>query len=259
MLTIEMTPQLTGFKVTGDYDDLDELYDAVWALTVEDEDFPTGDRPKGNADERIMSNRVLALCYDLRHCMQGDRSVGFVHNGMFDELAKCHEVPLVEKNVVYSVNILYPEAMFEMLALTYLIEKRQMFLQGHSKYSWPDKALLDPAICTVRRYQSMVLSAVEKAASKGRFGKIRDLASDYHPSLPRMYTQWLDLLDCDWAYMSRKQRIENMSLTVRDIARCYHNAEYLDLVADIDKCVKEQGGHRDDYTIHDEWPDPLEW
>lgn len=29
MLKVEMTPQLTGFKVTGDYYDLDELYDAV--------------------------------------------------------------------------------------------------------------------------------------------------------------------------------------------------------------------------------------
>lgn len=94
ILKVVMTPQLLGFKVTGDYDDLDELYDAVWALTVEDEDFPTGDRPKGNADERTMSTRLLALCYDLRHRMQGDRSVGLISSGMYDELAKWHEVPL---------------------------------------------------------------------------------------------------------------------------------------------------------------------
>lgn len=236
ILKVEMTPQLLGFKVTGD-----------------------GDRPKGNADERTMSTRLLALCYDLRHCMQGDRSVGFTSSGMYDELAKWHEVPLVEKNVVYSFNVLYPEAIFEILVMNYLIEKRQMLLQGRSKHCWPDRSLLDPAICTVHRYQSLVLSAAEKAASKGRFGKIRDLASDYHPSLPRMFTQWIDLLNYDWAYFNRKQRVENMSLTVRDIAYCFHNASYLDLVVDIDRCVREQGGRRDDYTIRDEWPDPLEW
>lgn len=226
---------------------------------MDDDDFPSGDHPKGNADERIMSTRLLALCYDLRKAKYGSRDVEFIHSCLDAETAEWQGVPYVEKNVAFAVNIVYPEAMFELLAINYLIEKRQMFLQGHSKYSWPDKSLLDPVICTVRRYQSLVLSAVEKAASKGRFGKIRDLASDYHPALPRMYTQWLDLLDCRWAYYNRKQRIENMSLTVRDIARCCHNDDYLDLVSDIDRCVREQGGYREDYTIHDDWPDPLEW
>ena len=34
MLKVEMTPKLLGFKVTGDYHELDEPYDAVWSVTM---------------------------------------------------------------------------------------------------------------------------------------------------------------------------------------------------------------------------------
>ena len=53
MLSVEMTPNLLGFKIGGDYDDLNELYDAVWALTVADGDFPDDERLPGTADEQI--------------------------------------------------------------------------------------------------------------------------------------------------------------------------------------------------------------
>lgn len=31
-----------------------------------------------------------------------------------------------------------------------------------------------------------------------------------------MFSQWLDILDCDEAHMTRKKRVENMSTVVRD-------------------------------------------
>lgn len=263
MLKVEMTPQLLGFKVTGDYDDLDELYDAVYMLMVDDEDFPTGDRPEGDADEQMMSTRLLALCYDLRKAKYGSRNVEFVHSGLFDELAEWHGVPLVEKNVVYSVDIVYPEAMFELLALNYLIEKRRTFLHGSGQRSPydPDRSLLDPAICAVRRYQSLLLAAVEKEATSGRFDRIRNYATTgFLPFMARMYSQWLDILDCDWANMTRKQRLENMSTIVRDIAEHRQHPQYLEMKNDIDAFVRERGTCRENCEIPDlDWPNPLEW
>ena len=263
MLKVEMTPQLLGFKVTGDYDDLDELYDAVWALTVDDDGFPTGDRPEGDADEQMMSSRLSALCYDLRKAKYGSRNVEFVHSGLYDELAEWQGVPLVEKNVVYSFELAYPEAMFELLAINYLIEKRRAFLRGSGQCSFydPDRSLLDPAINVARRYQSLLLAAVEKEATPGRFGRIRNYATTSRvPFISRMYGQWLDILDCDWANMTRKQRLESMSTTVRDIAEHWRHPQCKELMDEIDAFVLEHDTSRDNVEIPNlHWPDPLEW
>ena len=124
MLKVTMTPNLLGFKIAGDYDDLNELYDAVWALSIADGDFPDDERMRGDDDELIMSTRLLALCYDIRHAYQGARNIEFVSSGMNEWSAKSQGLQLVEKNVSFSVEVLYPEAMYEALVLNYLVAKR---------------------------------------------------------------------------------------------------------------------------------------
>ena len=76
MLTVTMTPHLLGFAVTGDYDELNNLYDAVHTLV--------GDLDDGalSMGEAIARERLLALCYDLRHASMGNRSVRMIDNGM---------------------------------------------------------------------------------------------------------------------------------------------------------------------------------
>lgn len=261
MLQVAMTPRLLGFKVTGDYDALDKLYDAVWALTLDDEFHPTGDRPKGSVDESFMCDRLLALAYDLRKAMQGSRTVEFVDSGLDIETAKWHGVPHVETTAVFSVNIVYPEAIYQLLAISYLIQKRRVFLRGYGELKpyGPDKSLLDSAICAARHYQSLLLSAVEQAVSPSCFDLIRKLCTECHSSLPGLYSQWLDVLDCEWAHMSCEQRLESMSAIVQSIAEYFKQDRYRKLQAGINKCVREWGGRRTDYEIDDKWPGQLEW
>lgn len=256
-----MTPQLAGFKITGDYEDLDELYNAIWTIA------PEADMPGGalfDADDHAMRVRVLALCYDLRHCMQSDRVVALVDSGLSDFHAQWHGVPLVEKNVAYSFKVLYPEAMYELLALSCLIEKRRAFLGNKGGYVGGinvDPTLLDHAICTVRRYQSLLLSAVEREATSGRFDRIRSYVSDARPmGMALMYGQWLDVIDCDWVHMTRKKRIENMSTTVRDIAEFWRHDQYLEMKEDIDRfAVEEQIGRTDVSIFTAQGSEPEEW
>ena len=75
-----------------------------------------------------------------------------------------------------------------------------------------------------------------------------------------MYGQWLDILDCDWANMTRKQRLENMSSIVRDIAEHWQHPQYLGMKDDIDAFVLKHDTYRDNVEIPNlNWPDPLEW
>lgn len=90
MLKVEMTRNLLGFKISGDYDALDKLYDAVWALTPPDPGFPEDSRNDGGSWdtlEQMAGTRLLALCYDLRHAYQGGRGLEVKPTGMTQEEA----------------------------------------------------------------------------------------------------------------------------------------------------------------------------
>lgn len=62
MLQIANTPNYAGIKVTGDFHDFDQLYEALHEIV-------------GNEDENLAYYnarlRVLGLCYDLRHANMG--------------------------------------------------------------------------------------------------------------------------------------------------------------------------------------------
>lgn len=253
MLRVEMTPKLLGFKISGDWDDLNELYDAIWELTIADDDFPDDKRLRGNVDEIIMSTRLLALCYDIRHAYQGSRNIELVHSGMSEEDAHYHGVPFVERNVVFSVEVLYPEAMYEVLVLSYLIQKRRSALAGRQTY-WSvlvedEKTLFDKQACVVRAYQAKLLEAVEKRATPGRFARIRkELAGGYH-SIPRLYQQWVDILNNDHATRTEKQRAEGMSTVVRDMTHCLEHDQYIELVRDVNAYAESHGVTRDNVEV----------
>ena len=261
MLNVDMTPNRLGFKVTGDYDALDELYDAVWALTVADDDFETARTP-GTPDEQIMSTRLLALCYDIRHAYQGDCGIELVDSGMTETLAEWHRLPYVEKNAAFSFNVLYPEAMYQLMALNYLIDRRKRLIakKAPSDALHAEESMLDPAICTVRSYQSRLMEALKTVASKGRFSRIREYAYAGYDSMPRVYGQWVDVINCDYAFMTPKKRLEELSTVVRDIAECRRHDQYRDMVEKIDERALSLGCPREDIVVSmPDFPENQEW
>ena len=264
MLKVTMTPNLLGFKIAGDYDDLNELYDAVWALSIADGDFPDDERMRGDDDELIMSTRLLALCYDIRHAYQGARNIEFVSSGMNEWSAKSQGLQLVEKNVSFSVEVLYPEAMYEALVLNYLVAKRANLFAGYSTYHLllgdSEKVLFDENICVVRTYVAKLLSAVAREATAGRYSRIRkELGGEYH-LIEGLYQQWVDVLNEEFVHMSRKQRAESLSVIVRDLAEYYRSVQYREMAADINRFADQNGVLRDDVRIPGlyEWDEP-EW
>lgn len=254
MLSVQMTPNLLGFMISGTYDDLDTLYDAIWNLSIADADYPDDSRMRGTFDELAMSTRLLALNYDLRHAYQGDRDVKLVPNGMDKYLADYHGLPLVECDVVYSVKVLYPEAMYELLALDYLMRKREGALGKN------ETAELDTTINHVRLYRSLVVAAVRKNASPGRLTRIVQQVTRGCYLVPTLYQQWVDILNNNYVFMSRKQRYESLSTIVRDLVEFGRNDQYLELVHDIDAFALQEGIDRTNARIPGlyDWDEP-EW
>lgn len=261
MLNVDMTPNRLGFKVTGDYDTLDELYDAVMELTVADDDLETTRTP-GTRDEQIMSTRLLALCYDIRHAYQGDRGIELVDSGMTENLAEWHHLPYVEKNAVFSFNVLYPEAMYQLMALNYLIDRRKRMIDKKTSSYVPhaQESMLDPTICTVRSYQSRLMKGLRAVASKGRFSRIRDYAYAGYYSMSRVYGQWIDVINCDYALMTPKKRLEELSTVVRDIAECAYHDQYQDMVEKINERALSLGCSREDIIVPiQNFPENPDW
>lgn len=104
MLKINPTEKLTGISIRGDYADFNNLVDSIYRLTSFDDDLH--DFHYG------VKNRLLGLCYEVRHAYMGDRDVVLEDNGMSREKMKYHGIITSERNVYYSVNILFPEAIF---------------------------------------------------------------------------------------------------------------------------------------------------
>lgn len=78
----------------------------------------TGIILKGNFDDFYwgVKNRLLAVCYDIRHAYMGDREVKLVDNGVHDEMMKWHSMILPKQEVHYAVKFLFPEAVFVALS-----------------------------------------------------------------------------------------------------------------------------------------------
>lgn len=69
MLEIKVTENYAGIEVKGDCNDFEQLYDCIFKIVGDGEEYPTLEK------FRI---QILALCYDLRHAKQGNREIELI-------------------------------------------------------------------------------------------------------------------------------------------------------------------------------------
>lgn len=125
MITARPTPHLTGITLEGEFDDFSEIVDSIYRITGLEEDQ--------NAPYWGVKNRLLGLCYDIRHAYQGDRNVLLTKNGVHDELMKWHAMVLPKNNVHYSVEILFPEAVFVALSVPELYQSSSLYYGTYAR------------------------------------------------------------------------------------------------------------------------------
>ena len=63
-----------------------------------------------------IKNRLLGICYDMRHAFMEDRDIKLVDNGVHNEMMKWHSMILPKQEVHFSVNVMFPEAVFVALS-----------------------------------------------------------------------------------------------------------------------------------------------
>ncbi|MDO4384177.1 MAG: hypothetical protein Q4C18_06770 [Eubacteriales bacterium] len=120
MIIAKPTKNLTGITLEGEFDDFYEIVDCIYRMTGVSDSY---DDPYWG-----VKNRLLGICYEIRHAYQGDRNVILTENGVYKELMKQNSMILPQNNVHFSVEILFPEAVFVALSVS------ELYVFGHRYY-----------------------------------------------------------------------------------------------------------------------------
>lgn len=261
MITAKATEHLTGILLEGEFQDFYEMVESIYRMTGLDDDH--------NAPFWSIKNRLLGICYDIRHAFQGDRSVKLVENGANDELMKWHSMVMPQNNLHYAVEILFPEAVFVALTVSELYpsssvyygnrarkmqkkeESKRIFVNDYADYI-RDKAMLD-------LLSSVILSTFAQVIGDEEFEKIMRLRQkNYSFDYMDYITQYVDKCNIDYLKTVPEKRKDK----IRNIARrlITQPEAYKKMKLDLKIAAAEYG-----CSVHDlsdpklKYPDEIEW
>ena len=214
MISAKATENLAGITLEGDYDDLHEIVKSIYRMTGLEEDYED--------DYWSVKNRLLGVCYDIRHAFMGDREVKLVDNGVHEEIMKWHSMILPRQEVHFSVNILFPEAVFVALSVSEIYAQSRQYYGKRSKkqqeneefpsekYSYyvRDKAVLDTL-------SAVILGALAEVIGDEELEKLFKTKSHlYGVGFLNYATQYVD--KCNIEYLKtepekRKDKLRNIA------------------------------------------------
>lgn len=144
MISMQNTPNLTGVTTTGDFQDFEELYEALHMIVGEEMEY---------THYEAVRIRVLGVCYDIRHALMGDRSALHVPNGLDQERMQRLSIIGAEMNIYLSFETYWPEMIFVSYALNDFMDLHEKKYKTHA---W------DATIATVRKFQAAALLVYKK-------------------------------------------------------------------------------------------------
>ena len=259
MIKTKPTEHLTGITISGDFADFDGLVDSIYNMTGIDDD---PDDPYYG-----VKNRLLGICYDIRHAAMGTREVALEDNGMDAEKMKWQQLITPEKNVYYSVNVLFPEAIFIAVAVPHIYSLSSVYYGSRGRRApiaeatyipqrpfsdyIRDKTNLD-VLCAA------IWQALGEAIGDEDLEKIFRLYQRSYETYTRYATHYID--KCNIELMrtdvsKRKEKIKNIARRIIKKPQAYYNME-----RDLRYSAIEYGTNI--YTLYDprfEYPEEIEW
>ncbi|MCL6517882.1 hypothetical protein [Alicyclobacillus sp.] len=249
MLILRNTPNLAGIQIAGDHLDLDTLYLALHTIVGDEGEYG------GYEGARL---RVLGLCYDLRHAVQGDREVEFVPNGMNTDRMKFLELITPEKNLYYKCNIFYPEVLFVTVALNDFVSLYAKKRAKSDPFPLLDKKnMWDAHIANVRLFQSAVVNCVKEVVTEASFKRMLNLMHKNYPWTDGYVTQYLDLLNIRYLELrTKEERARALSKVVKRMVE--QGKEYRQIEEEVRAMAIEYNCSVEDIGLVEDYPQ-VEW
>lgn len=239
MLSIECTEQYTGARISGDYWDLDELLHACYEVIGDENRY---------YDYQGARNRILQVCYEIRNATKGNRNIEFVANGLHRGIMKTKNMIASEKNIYFSVEVLWPELIFMTLALNDFIDLHQQ--------------LIDPSpwnihITTIRKFQSTVTNFLNEFLIEEHFLVFLQLMYDKSPKFFRYATQYVDVLNLEFIDLSIEERKEHLGAYA--IRLLIEDEEYVALKQEILAAANVTKKKLHELPLEIKYPEFIEW
>ncbi|RUL54806.1 hypothetical protein EK386_05955 [Lysinibacillus antri] len=239
MLSIESTELLTGACISGDYWDFDELINAIYEVIGDENRY---------YDYQGARHRVLGVCFDLRHAAKGEKNIELVTNGIHRGILKSHDLIVPEKNVYFSVEILWPELLFTTLALN-------DFITLHNEMI--DDSLWNIHISVIRKFQSSVADCLKNHLAEEHYTVFSQLMQNKSPKYFRYATQYVDLLNLEYINLSIEERKENLAAFA--IRLLIEDESYLALKEEILATASITKNEIHELPLTMKYPEEIEW
>ena len=256
MIKIESTPNLTGVKITGSFDDLYELVEAFYDITIDE----FSDK---HYEYMGISTRLLGLSYDVRHAYQGDREIELIENGMNKDTMKFHSKITSEYNVHYSCNYLYPEMFFCMIAINDLIVLR---IKALTKTNYirsemhNHKIIWDKTISVLRAFQGAFAECVKNTLKERSYAMWLKEITRSDVFISGITSQYIDIINIDYLKMNKEKRLKNFSKTTKLITQYYYNEEHERITEGIFRYAEEHKCDKNSIIIKGvEYPEDIVW
>jgi hypothetical protein len=239
MLKAVHTTNMAGIRTIGDYNDFEQLYEAIHQIL-----------PEEGEDMEVEGSRlrVLGFCYDLRHALMGDRDFEYVDNGLNNHNMQKLGIVGPKKNLYLSFPTFYPEMIFVTFALNYFISGYEA---RRKKSTWDSS----PGI--VRNFQNAVLACLKETLTPQKFvNTIRLLNSN--PSILKNYmTQYLDFLNLRFLEWDPIKREKNISILIKRIVE--KGTEYCQIEREILQAAYKYQCHPSEIRLNEEYPEHIDW
>ena len=251
MILAKNTPNNTGVAIYGGFMDFTGLYAALHNIIGKDEEFPSYDGIK---------DRILAICYELRHAMEGDSEIEFVDNGVRKEQKIRMSVLAPEKNVYLRLNVLWPEMLFLIMALNDFV-RLYATKRARSRYDimMDGQNVWDETIACVRLFQATVAKCIRETVSEASFRRIMNLLNKDYLWLERYTVHYVDLLNARFVAMDKAKRLKNISLMAKRLSE--RGEEYEQVRYEVGLMAKKHNVPERDIRVSLDYSDyhDIEW
>lgn len=249
MIFVKNTPNNAGVAIYGDYLDFKELYEALHIIVGGEDEYPSYEAA------RI---RVLAVCYDLRHALMGNRQIEFVDNGLDAEKMKRLSMIAPSKNIYLTINVLWPEILFVAMTLNdfVLLHARKQAKSRHDPIM-DKKNIWDATIAQIRMFQASIAKSIRENLSQASFSRIMNIMNHHFNYFDSYATQYLDMLNCRFLDMDKEKRLKNLPVMAKRIAE--QGEEYREVKSEVLAAAREYNCTANDIRLQLEYPEYIEW
>lgn len=242
MIKVELTKNYAGINISGDYEDLDFLYDSIHYLIKAE--------PK-NLMEEVMQDHLFGFLYEVRHSYQGDRNFKFIDNELREEVRKYQKISkkkVSNSNLYYSFDCILTDLFTDIVLIKYFI----MNIPKNEKNDY------NPYLNNVKLFYSQIFNLMDQVLTPTKMKKLEKGLIDTIISDKIFFPQWFDVITCDYLKQTKEKRAKDLSKTLDAIYNYGDYMDYSEMKIKVEKYCQENNCLITDVRMC-EYPNEIEW